>query len=584
MDYIFRDIITFNQALGIIDENIEKMNEMETIDLKGSNGRITCSDVYSINNLPIYSRSQVDGYAIISEDTKNADKETPVKLLLSGETNIGEPAILHPGHGKCIKVPTGGTIPVYADAMIPFEDAEIVDDGIIIKKPIPVFNEISNSGIDVTRNEKIINKYTMIEPRHIAVIASTGSNEINVFVKIKIGIVSTGTELLYPGDPYIEGKIYESNGLSIESELSKYSTFSIKNYGIIEDDNDSIQRAILKSINENDITITVGSTSAGEHDMVYKILENLNPGILFHGLKVRPGKPMVFAKSGEKVIFGLPGFPVSSMMLLYSIVIPKIFLMYNYNFEYPVIHARTAEQFNLHRGNTDLLLVKLLRRNGEYFAYQVGGDSGSISRIMKSNGFSIFYSNEDHLKKSSELDVIPFNTSIPEILIYGQYSPLLNKIPYNINSRSIFIEKSYDDIEESLEKNEADMYIMNYRNYIKNNNYENLKLKMEYGLIYNVLNYNSISVMYEDSGLYETSRDKIKKCDNIIYLDNNEIINDYVKNKRSDAGITYKCDIDKDIPYEKLGDIIFYFYINKKSRNYEELSLSIKTLIDNYSN
>ncbi len=106
---------------------------------------------------------------------------------------------------------------------------------------------------------------------------------------------------------------------------------------------------------------------------------------------------------------------------------------------------------------------------------------------------------------------------------------------------------------------------------------------MEYGLIYNVLDYNSISVMHEYSGLYEASRDKIKKCDNIIHLDNNEIILDYVKNKRCDAGIIYKCDIDKNIPYKKLDDIMFYFHINKKSRYYEELHLTIKTLIDNYS-
>ncbi len=466
MDYIFRDIITFNEALDIIDKNIGRMNEMETIDLKDSNGRITCSDVYSTNNLPIYSRSQVDGYAIVSEDTKNASLKNPVNLLLSGETNIGEPAVVHPGNGKCIKVPTGGVIPIHADAMIPFEDAEVVNDGIVIKKPIPVFNEISNAGVDVTRNEKIINKYTVIEPRHIAVIASTGNNEINVFRKIKIGIVSTGNELLKPGEKYIDGKIYESNGLSVESELSNYSTFTVKNYGIIEDNYESIQRAVLKSINENDVTLTIGSTSAGEHDMVYKILESLNPGVIFHGLKVKPGKPMVFAKSGEKIIFGLPGFPVSSMMLLYSIVIPKIFLMYNYHFEYFPIHAKTGERFTLHGGYTDLLLVKLLRRNGEYYAYQVRGDSGSISRIMKSDGFSIYNSNEDQLQKNSEINVIPFNINIPEILIYGQYSPLLNKMPYIINSKSIFIEKSYDDIEDSIEKNEGDVYIMNYN--IKN--------------------------------------------------------------------------------------------------------------------
>lgn len=495
---------------------------------------------------------------------------------MAGETFIGEKAIKHPGNGKCIKVPTGGVIPIGADAMVPFEDTGINDNIVTFYKSVKKFNEVSNSGIDVIRGEKIINRYTMIGPRYIAVLSSLGFDHINVFKKLKMGIISTGNELLYPGEKYIESKIYESNSITIESELNRFNTFDVKNYGIIKDDYDLIKEKIDSSIKENDITITIGSTSAGDKDMVYKILNTYNPGIIFHGVRVKPGKPVVFAKDNEKIIFGLPGFPVSSMMILYSLVIPNLFNMLNCEYKTISVNAKTMERFELHNGNTDLLLIKLLKKNSNYYAYQVRGNSGSISRIMKAGGFSIINSESDFMEKYNYVNVNLFDHNIADILILGQYSPFIENLPYNIRQKSIFVESGYNEILRSMENDEADVYIYNYTEPLNNANYEKIEMELPYVLIYNNKNIKSMALLYKGSGLYEYSC-KYKESENIIYLDNGSVIADYVKNNRCDGGITYKKYADEySLNYDTLGNVKFLFYINKKSEYYNELKNAIK--------
>ena len=578
MGLIFHNLISFDDAFDTIKNNIKKIDDYEDIDVSDSTGRITVDDIYSTNNLPLFSRSQVDGYAVISDDIKTADYNNPVKLIMSGETYIGESGVKHPGNGRCIKVPTGGVIPVGADAMVPFEDTKEDGGKIIFFKSVPKFNEISNPGIDVVKGERIINRYTVINTGHISVLSSVGIKKIRVFRKIRIGVISTGNELLNPGDPYTDGKIYESNSMAIKAEMSKYSALSVKSYGIIKDDYNSIKNIIDRSVNENDITVTVGSTSAGDHDMVYKIFDGYEPGIIFHGVRVKPGKHFVFAKNNDKILFGLPGFPVSSMMILYSLVIPNLFNMLNYEYNTFNVNATTGERFKLHSGSTDLLLIKLLNRNNNYYAYQVHGNSGSISRIMKATGFSIIDSKSDYLKEGEKINVNIFSYTIPEILIYGEYSPLMEKIPYNIMNKAIFVESNYSNISVSMEKNEGDLYITNSE--IKNDDYLEFKFNIPLVLIFNRKDYRSVAVLYKGTGLYNYSIKNIKS-DNITYLDNTDVICDYVRNNRCDAGIVYLSDALKySMNYDAVDNIPFYFYLYKQSKYFNEIKLFFDDIND----
>jgi len=572
MGLIFHDLISFQDAASLIKKNMHVVANTEKIPLSEATGRISAEDIFSANNLPLFSRSQVDGYAIIASDIENSSHNSPVSLKLYGETNIGEKAIKFPGHGKCVKVPTGGVIPIGADAMVPFEDTKKVKDEILFLNAVNRFNELSNSGIDVIRGEKLLNSNSMIDPRNIAVMASTGIGSIKVFRRIKIGIISTGNELLYPGNRYIEGKIYDSNSLSIKSELSKYPAFAVNNYRIIEDNYKKIKDVIDKSIEDNDVTITIGSTSAGDHDMVYKILGEKDPGIIFHGLRVKPGKPAIFAMSGEKTIFGLPGFPVSSMMILYSLVIPNIFRKIGFEFSDTIVNAITGDRFELHSGNTDLLLIKLVNRGESYMAYQVPGNSGSISRISKATGYSIHESKSSYLERESKIAVRLFTGNIPSILIFGQYLPAIENLPAIISSRSTFVEAGYNEIKRSIENMEADVYIMNYEEVPDSKHYDSsISIKLPFGIAYSNEDYRTMAMPYRGSGLYEKSL-KFASGMDLTYLDNPEIVCDYVKNGRCDAGITYRLYADMySLKFIPEGDLTFHIYINKNCPEFTAL-------------
>jgi len=572
MGLIFHDLTKFQDALEIVKTNMAELKDAEEVSLYNATGRISAETIFSNNNLPLFSRSQVDGYAIIASDIKGASYDSPVSLKLAGETNIGEKAVKFPGSGKCIKVPTGGVIPVGADAMVPFEDTKQEGNSIQFFHEVNRFNELSNAGIDVIKGEKLLDSNVIIDPRNIAVLASTGIGKIKVKRKLTIGIVSTGNELLYPGTPYKEGKIFESNSLSIKAELSKYPAFNVNDYGIIEDNYDKIKNAIDGSIEENDVTLTIGSTSAGDHDMVYKILSDKTPGIIFHGIRVKPGKPAIFAKSGEKIIFGLPGFPVSSMMILYSLVIPNLFRKTGYEFSEVAVDAITGQRFELHQGNTDLLLIKLVKHGETYKAYQVPGNSGSISRISKATGYSIIDSRTSFMDINSKINVKLFTGNIPSILIYGQYLPAMEKLPSSVSGLSTFVESGFNEIKRSMENADADVYLWNYEELPDDKNYDSsITIEIPYGIAYTEENYSTMAIPYRGSGLYEKSLAIAEGVD-LTYLDKPEIICDYVKNRRCGAGITYREYAELySLKFIEKGKITFHVYINKNSTKFNEL-------------
>ncbi len=567
MGLIFHKLIKFDEALEIVKKETGLIKDFEAVPIISSVGRVSAGDNFSSNNLPLFTRSQVDGFAVIAADTEKASYNSPVELIIKGETNIGEPGIKFTGSGTCIRVPTGGVVPVGADAMIPFEDTEESKNIVKVLRPVNKFNEMSNSGIDVIRGEKILGKYLIIEPPQIAVLAATGINRINVLRQLKIGIVSTGNELLEPGSEYIDGKIYESNSISIFSELSKYPSFNVRNYGIVSDDYNKIKNAIEKSLNENDVTLTIGSTSAGDHDVVYKIAGELNPGIIFHGIRVKPGKPALFAKSGDKILFGLPGFPVSSMMILYSLVLPSLFNMLNVEFSEFSVRAVTGERFELHYGNTDLLLIKLVKKDGIYHAFQVRGNSGSISRISKATGYSIINSEMDYMPEGTDINVKMLSQNIPEILLAGQYFPYIENMSFRIVNHGIFVEQGYNEIVKSMNNSLADCFFINYDGIQVPDNYEPaISFNIPFGYVYGKKDFKTIALLYNGSGLAMKTPEMEKNISK-IFLDNPEIICDYVKNGRCDSGITYELYAKMyGLNFEKIGDDTFKIYIKKSGK------------------
>ena len=226
----------------------------------------------------------------------------------------------------------------------------------------------------------------------------------------------------------------------------------------------------------------------------------------------------------------------------------------------------------MHQGNTDLLLIKLVKHGETYKAYQVPGNSGSISRISKATGYSIIDSKTSFMDVNSKINVKLFTGNIPSILVYGQYLPAMEKLPSSVSRLSTFVESGFNEIKRSMENTDADVYLWNYEELQDNKNYDSsITIEIPYGIAYSEENYTTMAVPYRGSGIYEKSLALAEGMDT-TYLDKPEIICDYVKNGRCGAGITYKEYAELySLKFIEKGKITFHVYINKNSTKFNEL-------------
>ncbi len=260
-------------------------------------------------------------------------------------------------------------------------------------------------------------------------------------------------------------------------------------------------------------------------------------------------------------------------MLLYSLVIPSLFNMLHYDYNIEYVSGITGSLFKLHRGYSDLMLVKAVKRYDKYVFYPVPGDSGSITRIKRSNGFSIIKSDNDYMDKNSLINVHLFNNDVPDILFYGQEYPYLNlKLKYT------FVQAGYNNIIESMKNHEADVYISNYED-LDHDGYDLIKKSIEYGICRNSERDDTIAVLYKGSGLYEKSKSLINNFKSVLYMENPYIVASYVNDQRCSAGVTYKIYSDiYNLDFQSLGFIDFNFYILRDSNYSKILNEEIKKL------
>ena len=325
MAHIFHSLIDTEEARRLASENIAIRKSTEEIDLDNSLGRVLSGDILAPINTPPFNRAIKDGYAVRSDDIGEAGENFPVRLKISGTVDIGHEPRFSVETGTCVKVPTGGVMPEGSDSVVMVEYTREDGDDVLIYRSSVRGENIALAGSDMPRGELIVRDGTRIGAREIAVISALGIPRVRVHGRIRIGIASTGDELMQPGDPAVKGKIYESNGRTIKALLDReVGLFNATFYGTLPDIEDTIRKQIDRMTDENDIVIVSGSTSAGEKDMVYRILGEYDPGTVFHGIKIKPGKPTLLARKGQKIIIGLPGLPVSAMMTFLAIFFPYV--------------------------------------------------------------------------------------------------------------------------------------------------------------------------------------------------------------------------------------------------------------------
>lgn len=317
----FLRAITAEEALTTINRFPVYLHT-EVVSLDGSLGRIAADDIVAQENIPPFPRSLVDGFAIKVKDIRGAKETSPASLTLTGEVRIGEEAGVTVGEGSCVYISTGAMIPEGADGVVMQEYTRKMGDAIEITKTAYTGENICFAGEDIKMGSTVIGKGKRLTPFDLGVLAALGITDIWTYKEVQIALISSGDEIVPIDKTPAPGQIRDINRYTISHTLKKYGA-APSFIGISPDEPGTIKE-YLTAAAKYDMVLISGGSSKGERDYITRSIEELGGEILFHGINIKPGKPTIFARLWNKPVFGLPGHPVSCMMVLTRFVLPLV--------------------------------------------------------------------------------------------------------------------------------------------------------------------------------------------------------------------------------------------------------------------
>jgi molybdenum cofactor synthesis domain-containing protein len=388
------NLISIEEAIDVIKNNIKPIDKVETIPIEKAAGRVLATDIIANFDVPRSNKSNMDGYALKSEET--IDKR---RFKIIGTIFAGDVAKVKMRPGCCVEVATGAPIPDETDAVVKFEDTKRVGDEIEIFESIKPFFNVSVRGCDIKKDEIALNKGDILNPNKIGVLAVLGIKEVNVFGLPSIGIISTGNEIKPIGSALNEGDSYDINTYTLCSLISCNNGVS-KSYGIVKDRFDDVESTIKKALREDMIIVSAGS-SVGERDILVDVIKNMGE-IKFHGVSIKPGKPVFFGIVDDKPIFGFAGNPTSCLVNAYILLLPALRSMARLpKKEFITVRAKMSKKIILDDDRAMIYPVKL--HNEE--AIPVFKGSSMITSISNSDGFVYIPSDLKTIEKGSEVFV-----------------------------------------------------------------------------------------------------------------------------------------------------------------------------------
>jgi len=282
----------------------------EIVELDAALGRVLAVDVVSPVDVPSFDRSNVDGFAVVAEDTFGASEEVPRTVLLGEEeihTGIVPVTVIHPG--SAVLIATGGMVPRGADAVVMIEHAEARGRELRIARAVTAGSGVSFAGTDITAGETVLREGQLLTSRDTGVLAAIGVAHVTVWRKPIVAILSTGDEIIAPGDPMQPAKVYDSNAQVLADAVRELGG-EPRRLGIAPDDFSALRERLHHALEFADIVLLSGGTSKGAGDVSYRVVAELgDPGIVAHGVALKPGKPICLAATGGRAVVVLPGFP-----------------------------------------------------------------------------------------------------------------------------------------------------------------------------------------------------------------------------------------------------------------------------------
>ncbi len=382
---------------------------IETVPLDKALGRVLSAHVVSPVDVPFFDRSNVDGFAVVAQDTFGASEEAPRRVQLVEQqihTGVVPTAVVE--SGKAALIATGGMLPRGADAVVMVEHADVSGRQLLIRRAVTAGNGISFAGTDITAGETVLRRGRLLTSRDTGVLAAIGVDHVHVWRKPVVAIVSTGDEIIAPGAPMQQAKVYDSNAQVLADAVRELGG-EPKRFGIVSDTIDALRERLSQALDVADMVLLSGGTSKGAGDVSYRVVAELrDPGIVAHGVALKPGKPICLAATGGRAVVVLPGFPTSAIFTFHEFVAPVIRMLAGRGpEESAIVPARLAVKVNSEIGRTEYLLVGLVETGGEppLAAYPMGQGSGSVTTFSRADGFATIGRHEEIVEAGSVIQV-----------------------------------------------------------------------------------------------------------------------------------------------------------------------------------
>ena len=395
---------TPEEVLRLIEKEFKPLDRTEVIPLAQTLGRVLAEDVTAEEYVPDFDRSTVDGYALHAKDTFGCSDAIPAILNLVGEVKMGEDTAIDLPRNCCVYVPTGGAIPKGADCAVMIEYTEDYGDGTvgILKPGAPGLNMIYR-GDDVFPGKTVLKAGRVLEPQDIGALAAIGKTSVTVRTRLRVGVISTGDELVPADQKPGPGQVRDVNSPMLTALLQEYGAEAV-DFGIVVDDEKLLREKTVLAAESCDAVILSGGSSAGVKDAACNIIGEMGE-LLLHGIAIKPGKPTILGKAGNKPLIGLPGHPVAAFFVAKLFVRPLLARLEGRTQRgYPVL-AAIGESLNENHGRMQITACRLEEKSGKLTAMPIRSKSGLITQLAGADGYLVIDRDCEGLPRDAEIEV-----------------------------------------------------------------------------------------------------------------------------------------------------------------------------------
>src|SRR5229473_2044102 len=423
----FLNILSREEALGRFEAALfPRAIPSDQRPLSETLGCALAQDIVAPIDVPPFDRSNVDGFAVRSADLASANEATPVRLMLNEEViACGTTPIRPVLSGTATSIATGGPVPRGADAIVMVEHTQPAGlRAIEIRRAASPGQFISYAGSDIAGGEALLRAGTMIGSREIGMLAACGIAQVLVARRPRVAVISTGDELAQPGEMLRQAAIYDSNGAIVTAAVSENGGEAVF-LGAIADDEEQLEAAMRKALEASDMLVLSGGTSKGAGDVSHRIIARLGkPGIVAHGVALKPGKPLCLAVCDGKPVVILPGFPTSAMFTFHDMIVPVLRRMAGLPPRSDAkVTASVPVRIASELGRTEFVMVSLAEGDRGLIAYPSGKGSGAITSFAQADGFLRIDALADQMPAGTEAEVTLFtpHVRVPDLMIVGSH-------------------------------------------------------------------------------------------------------------------------------------------------------------------